>query len=115
MSIKRTKKKAKLIEEPNLDEDILKLALLYFLELILLGKEGKNLINLHWVQLVDSLEDFNEYPWKKICFDRILFGLKKAYYQRITKNVEKNYGKGNATCKAYTLVGFFICLSHLGI
>ena len=44
---KEDKKKAKLIEESNLDEDILKLALLYFLEHILLGKEENNLIDLH--------------------------------------------------------------------
>ena len=57
MSIKRTKKKGKLTKEVNLDEEILKFALLYFLEHVLLGKEGNNLIYLHWVQLVDSLED----------------------------------------------------------
>ena len=55
MNIKRTKKKAKLIEESNIDEDILKFALLYFLKHVLLGEKWKNLIDLHWVQLVDSL------------------------------------------------------------
>ena len=40
------KKKANLSEKLNLDEDIIKLALLYFVEHVLLGKEGKNLINL---------------------------------------------------------------------
>ena len=73
MSIKRTKKKEKLSEEVNLDEEILKLALLYFLEHVLLGKYGKNLIDLHWVQLVDSLEDFNKYPWERICFDNTVW------------------------------------------
>ena len=67
-SIKRTKKKGKLSEEMNLDEEILKLALLYFLEHVLLGKKGKNLIDLHWVQLVYSLIDFNKYPWGRIFF-----------------------------------------------
>ena len=52
ISIKRTKKKGKLSEEVNLGEENLKLSLLYFLEQFLLGKEGKNLIDLHWVQLV---------------------------------------------------------------
>ena len=33
------------IKEPN-DEDVVKLALLYFLEHDLLGKEGKNLIDM---------------------------------------------------------------------
>ena len=34
------------------DEDMVKLALLYFLEHFLLGKEGKNLIDMQWVGLV---------------------------------------------------------------
>ena len=106
MSIKMTKNKGKLSEEVHLDEEILKLALLYFSCDVLLGKEAKNLIDLHWVQLVDSLEDFNKYPWGIICYDRTLFGLKKALYKRIPKKVEKNDGKGIATYDAYTLMGF---------
>ena len=45
------------------DEDMVKLALLYFLEHVLLGKEGKILIDMQWVGLVDCLEVFNKYPW----------------------------------------------------
>ena len=46
-----------------------KLALLYFIKHILLGKEGKNLIDLQWVQLVDNLKKFNKYPWGKFCYE----------------------------------------------
>ena len=46
MSTKKTKKKAKLNGKSNLDEGLVKLALLYFVEHVLLGKEGKNLIDL---------------------------------------------------------------------
>ena len=46
ISTKKTKNKAKLNGKSNLDEDIVKLALLYFVEHVLLGKEGKNLIDL---------------------------------------------------------------------
>ena len=42
---------------------MIKLALLYFLEHVLFGKEGKNLIDMEWVALVDNLEAFNKYPW----------------------------------------------------
>ena len=38
-STKKTKNKAKLNGKSNLDEDIVKLALLYFVEHVLLGKE----------------------------------------------------------------------------
>ena len=46
MSTKKKKNKAKLNEKSNLDEDIVKLALLYFVEHVLLRKEWKNLIDL---------------------------------------------------------------------
>ena len=42
---------------------MVKLVLSYFLEHVLLGKEGKNLIDMQWVGLVDCLEVFNKYPW----------------------------------------------------
>ena len=61
-STKKTKNKAKLNGKSNLDEDIVELALSYFVEHVLLGKERKNLIDLQWVQLVDNLEEFNKYP-----------------------------------------------------
>ena len=41
---------------------MIKLALFYFLEHVLFGKEGKNLIDMEWVALVDNLEAFNKYP-----------------------------------------------------
>ena len=88
----------------NLDEDIVKLALLYFVEHVLLGKEGKNLIDLQWVQLVDSLEEFNKYPWGRICYERTLFGLQRALDKRQSKYVEKKK-KGMHHMK-HALVGF---------
>ena len=42
---------------------MIKLALLYFLEHVLFGKEWKILIDMEWVALVDNLEAFNKYPW----------------------------------------------------
>lgn len=51
--------------------------MLYFVEYVLLGNKGKNLINLQWIQLVDSLKEFNKYLWEKICYERTLIGLQK--------------------------------------
>ena len=82
MNTKKTKKKAKLNGKSNLDKNIVKLALLYFVEHFLLGKEWNNLIDLQWVQLVDNLEEFNKYPWGKICYERTLFGLERALDKR---------------------------------
>ena len=105
-STKRTKKKAKLSGKSNLDEDIVKLALLYFVEHVLLGKEGKNLIDLQWVQLVDSLEEFNKYPWGRICYERTLFGLQRALDKRQSKYVEKKKKRGMQPMKHMHLWDF---------
>ena len=56
--VKRKRKKKK--QKKNLDnlknDDMVKLALLFFLEHVLLGKEGKILIDMEWVSLVDCLK-----------------------------------------------------------
>ena len=41
------------MKEPN-DEDVVRLTLLYLLEHVLLGKEGKSLIDMQWVALADN-------------------------------------------------------------
>ena len=46
MSTKKSKNKEKLNGKSNLDEDIVKLALFYFVEHVLLRKKWKNLIDL---------------------------------------------------------------------
>ena len=60
--VKRKKKKQKKNLDNLKDYDMVKLALLYFLEHVLLGKEMKTLIDMKWVSLVDCLEVFNKYP-----------------------------------------------------
>ena len=54
---------------------MVKLALLYFLEHVLLGQEEKNLKDMQWVSLVDCFEVFNKYPWDRICYERTISGL----------------------------------------
>ena len=82
------------------------MALLYFLEHVLFGKEGKNLIDMEWVALVDNLEAFNKYPWGGICYERTLFGLQRALENRVSKYQDKKKTKGEAAVEAYSLVGF---------
>ena len=67
------------------DEDMVKLALLYFLEHVLLGKEGKNLIYMQWVGLFYCLEVFNKYPWGRICYEITLFWLLQTLENRVLK------------------------------
>ena len=93
------------MKEPN-DEDVVKLALLYLLEHVLLGKEGKNLMDMQWVALVDNWEAFNKYPWEKICYERTLFGLERALANLVSKFQDKNKKMGEVRLEAYSLVGF---------
>ncbi|KAK2659684.1 hypothetical protein Ddye_006217 [Dipteronia dyeriana] len=51
------------------DEDMVKLALLYFLETILFGKDQKVFIRAHHVELLEDLDTFNMYPWGRKCYE----------------------------------------------
>ena len=44
------------------NEDIVKLALLYFLETVLLGNDPKNQIRREHIRLLDDMNAFNKYP-----------------------------------------------------
>ena len=44
------------------DKNVHKLVLLYFLKPVLFGNEGKNIINMQWVGLIDGSKVFNNYP-----------------------------------------------------
>ena len=103
---KKKKKNKKNKKKGFEDEEVIKLALLYFLEHVLFGKEGKNLIDMEWVALVDNLEAFNKYPWGGICYERTLFGLQRALENRVSKYQDKKKTKGEAAVEAYSLVGF---------
>ena len=46
------------------DDDIQKLALMYFLECSILGKKSKALIDIKHLVMVEDLDYFNSYPWK---------------------------------------------------
>ncbi|KAK0578921.1 hypothetical protein LWI29_018413 [Acer saccharum] len=59
------------------DEDMVKLALLYFLETVLFGKDQKVHIGAHHVELLEDLETFNKYPWGRKCYETTLNSLKR--------------------------------------
>ena len=86
------------------------MALLYFLEHVLFGKERKNLMDMKWVALVDNLEAFNKYPCGGrgggICYERTLFGFQRAMENRVSQYQDKNKAKREAIVEAYSLVGF---------
>ncbi|KAK3195473.1 hypothetical protein Dsin_026783 [Dipteronia sinensis] len=59
------------------DEDMVKLALLYFLETVLFGKDQKVHINALHVELLKNLETFNKYPWGRKCYETTLNSLQR--------------------------------------
>ncbi|TXG68359.1 hypothetical protein EZV62_003294 [Acer yangbiense] len=59
------------------DEDMVKLALLYFLETVLFGKDQKVHIGAHHVELLEDLETFNKYPWGQKCYETTLNSLQR--------------------------------------
>ncbi|KAK3194119.1 hypothetical protein Dsin_025429 [Dipteronia sinensis] len=59
------------------DEDMVKLALLYFLETILFRKDQKVHISALQVELLENLETFNKYPWGRKCYETTLNSLQR--------------------------------------
>ncbi|KAK0575335.1 hypothetical protein LWI29_037540 [Acer saccharum] len=59
------------------DEDMVKLALLYFLETVLFGKDQKVHIGAQHVELLEDLETFNKYIWGRKCYKTTLNSLQR--------------------------------------
>ncbi|KAK2654808.1 hypothetical protein Ddye_014664 [Dipteronia dyeriana] len=63
------------------DEDMVKLALLYFLETVLFGKDQKVFIGAHHVELLEDLDTFNKYPWGRKCYKTTLNSLQRDLWK----------------------------------
>ncbi|KAK2649831.1 hypothetical protein Ddye_017320 [Dipteronia dyeriana] len=59
------------------DEYMVNLALLYFLETVLFGKDQKVFIGAHHVELLEDLDTFNKYSWGRKCYETTLNSLQK--------------------------------------
>ncbi|KAK0591005.1 hypothetical protein LWI29_034332 [Acer saccharum] len=68
----------------NIDDDktIVKLALLYFLETVLLATGKNSPLDSQHLLLVDDLEKFNKYPWGRACFEMTMNSLKDALREK---------------------------------
>ncbi|KAK2661768.1 hypothetical protein Ddye_000342 [Dipteronia dyeriana] len=92
----------------NSDEDMVKLALLYFLEIVLFGKD----------QNLEDLDTFNKYMWSRKCYEITLNSLqrdlrKMAQDYHITskktvsgKKMKRHVNKENDGIRQYVLHGF---------
>ncbi|KAI3875712.1 hypothetical protein MKW92_030934 [Papaver armeniacum] len=68
-------------------EDKVKLGLLYIAEAVVMGHKSRGVVNKGRFFLVDNLEEFNRYPWGKLCFKETI---KCLIYLSEKKNVSKS-------------------------
>ncbi|BBG96889.1 BURP domain-containing protein, partial [Prunus dulcis] len=75
------------------EDDIYKLALVYFAELVVLGRDKHLNINLNYLTLVEDLDAFNRYPWGSVSFDKTQDSLFSAPTKYV-KSFENEEGRG---------------------
>ncbi|KAK3213280.1 hypothetical protein Dsin_017986 [Dipteronia sinensis] len=97
---------------------MVKLALLYFLETVLFGKDQKVHISALHVELLKNLETFNKYPWGRKCYETTLNSLQRDLrkmsqeYHTTSKKMVSNKkrkrhdNKENDGIRQYVLHGF---------
>ncbi|KAI3974668.1 hypothetical protein MKX01_021512 [Papaver californicum] len=88
------------------EDDTVKLALVYLLEFLLLGKDKKTYIDLRFLQIVDDLDEFNMYPWGLVSYERTFSSLAIALRRRAEKFKEKQRTNPNHWHETYSLRGF---------
>ncbi|KAL0534268.1 hypothetical protein IC582_028557 [Cucumis melo] len=71
------------------DDDIVKLALVYFIEISLLGKDRRTKVDIGFFKIADDWNTFNNYDWGRIVFVRTLSALKRALDKQYTKGKKK--------------------------
>ena len=90
----------------NDDMKMVKLAMLYFVESVLLGKENRNHINETNVLLADNFTEFNEFPWGRISFKMTIDSLRKGVAQRVAKPKKKSTADSKYKGATYSVHGF---------
>ncbi|VVA41523.1 PREDICTED: LOC109947069 isoform, partial [Prunus dulcis] len=80
------------------EDDIYKLALVYFAELVVLGRDKHLNINLNYRTLVEDLDAFNRYPWGSVSFDKTQDSLFSAPTKYV-KSFENEEGRGKGKSK----------------
>ncbi|KAL5547938.1 hypothetical protein UlMin_003169 [Ulmus minor] len=101
-------KKKKAEKEKDLGTDRVKIALLYFLEGVLLGADPKRNVSTFHMSMVDDLDMFNSYPWGTVVYDTTVDSLggkdmAEKYRERLRKPPHKQQSDVKET---YTLYGF---------
>ncbi|CAL2240155.1 unnamed protein product [Prunus armeniaca] len=80
------------------EDDVYKLALVYFAELVVLGRDKHLNINLNYLTLVEDLDAFNRFPWGSVLFDKTQDSLFSAPTKYV-KSFENEEGRGKGKSK----------------
>ncbi|KAK1587810.1 hypothetical protein Q3G72_017038 [Acer saccharum] len=88
------------------DDEILKLALLLFLEVTLLGKDKRTQIDYFCMQLVDDLYAFDEFPWGSFIFARTIHSLSNCCKGRADRFKERREKNPKHKEERYNIYGF---------
>ncbi|XP_021803048.1 uncharacterized protein LOC110747161 [Prunus avium] len=81
-------------------DDVYKLALVYFAELVVLGRDKHLNINVNYLTLVEDLDAFNRYPWGSVSFDKTqdsLFSAPTKYMKSFENEEGREKGKSKVT------------------
>ncbi|KDO44608.1 hypothetical protein CISIN_1g037182mg, partial [Citrus sinensis] len=92
--------------ESDDDMKMVKMAMLYFVESVLLGNENKNHINETNALLVDNFTEFNEFPWGLISFKMTIDSLIKSDVERVVKPKKKSTVDSKYKGAMYNVHGF---------
>ncbi|KAL0548375.1 hypothetical protein IC582_012824 [Cucumis melo] len=89
------------------DDDIVKLALIYFIELSLLEKDRRTKVDIDFFKIADDWNTFNNYDWVWIVFGRTLNALKRVLDKQYVKGKKKS-----TKTKKYT-INRFPCITSM--
>lgn len=89
------------------DEDAVKISLVYYIELAMMGKDKvKTLVDRSLYGVVDDLQYFNSLDWGTIIWERTLKGLQRAALADKVKVYKKNVARNKRYVIKYSLTGF---------
>lgn len=87
------------------DEDAVKIAIVYFIELAMMGKERKQKMDTSLLGIVDRWEVFCNYDWSSMIFERTLWSLKNALKDKVEAYKQK-VAMDSSHVETYSLYGF---------
>ena len=85
-------------------DDLFRLALVYFIEGILMAQEQKNPIHNNYLSMVEDLDFFLSYPWGTKCFEHTIVSLKRDVRKKAQEQKDK-FAPFNHK-ETWTLYGF---------